>query len=98
MVIRPNGEINQSTFYRVIQNLINSNNEEIDYSSIENAINESILMHTQSDVGYNIQLSGGLDSSYITSVLSTKFEKRLNTFSVELPGYDEDEKYYQSIV
>ena len=31
-------------------------------------LNNSIIKQTISDVGYSVQLSGGLDSSYITAI------------------------------
>jgi asparagine synthase (glutamine-hydrolysing) len=61
-------------------------------------LNSSIFSHTQSDVGYNIQLSGGLDSSFITAVLNRQYNQKLDTFSVKLKGFDKDESPYQEFV
>ena len=51
-----------------------------------------------SDVGYNIQLSGGVDSSYITAVIKENLGHDLNTYSVEIPDEIYNEKAYQNIV
>ena len=53
-----------------------------DLKFLERKLNESIINHTVSDVGFNIQLSGGLDSSYITAVLKSKLQSEIHTYSV----------------
>jgi len=98
MVIKPKQNIKTFEYYNVLDNLINSTKRKIDYDIIESMLDKSIKMHTQSDVGYNVQLSGGLDSSYITAVLNKKHNQKISTFSVELPGYDKNEKRYQKLV
>lgn len=54
-------------------------------------------MHTVSVVGYNVQLSGGLESRYITAVLATTGQK-IRTNSVELPRFKKDKSIYQQKV
>ena len=93
--IDSNFEYNEIEYFSLEDSLINSNNN-VDYHQIENEINKSILRHTRSDVGYNIQLSGGLDSSYITSVLA-KTNSQIRTYSVTLNSED-DEKRYQEYI
>lgn len=65
---------------------------------IESALKDSIQLHTRSDVGYNIQLSGGVDSSFITAVLSEVECKRLDTFSITLDDEGCNEEKFQNIV
>ncbi|MFA4991095.1 MAG: asparagine synthase (glutamine-hydrolyzing) [Candidatus Omnitrophota bacterium] len=63
---------------------------------LEDLLNHSVVQHTKSDVGYGIQLSGGLDSSYVLSVLASNNKQRIETFSISLDGYKElDETKYQ---
>ncbi len=69
---------------------------DIDYEKIEFELNNSIIQHTRSDVGYNIQLSGGLDSSYITALLA-KTTSKIRTYSVALDSA-ESEKEYQDYI
>jgi len=85
-------------YYDVCNSLKESPRIDINYSDVEDELNKSIYAHTVSDVGYNIQLSGGIDSSYITAVLSKKYHHMLHTFSVELNGFEYDESHYQQIV
>jgi asparagine synthase (glutamine-hydrolysing) len=93
-----NGEIKVQEYYDVLLNLEKSKRSNINFKEVEYRLNESIWAHTQSDVGYNIQLSGGLDSSYITAVLANRYKQKLNTYSVELDGFDKDESKFQKIV
>ena len=65
---------------------------------LENSLKESINLHTASDVGFNVQLSGGVDSSFITAILSKDLEQNLNTFSITLDDIDCDESKYQKMV
>ncbi len=98
MRFNKNGLIKEELYYDVTAGLNEMPYTEVNYPVIKNDINESILNHTQSDVGYNIQLSGGIDSSYITAVLSTEYNQKLNTYSVTLENYEKDESIYQQIV
>ncbi|MBL41942.1 MAG: asparagine synthase (glutamine-hydrolyzing) [Rhodospirillaceae bacterium] len=68
----------------------------IDYEKIEYELDNSIIRHTRSDVGYNIQLSGGLDSSYITALLS-KNDSNIRTYSVALEDANSEKKYQDYI-
>ncbi len=58
------------------------------------AVAESIKIHTASDVGYNIQLSGGVDSSFITALLATDSERQIDTYSIVFPDQTCDESQY----
>jgi asparagine synthase (glutamine-hydrolysing) len=91
------GGYHSTRYYDVADSLINSKRKKIDYDEIQNELDDSIKFHTYSDVGYNVQLSGGLDSSYITAALANQGEK-LRTYSIELPGFEKDESAYQRFV
>lgn len=82
-------------YYDPADRLASSANGPIDFDDIETSLKASIYSHTVSDVGYNIQLSGGVDSSYITAVLAKDYRHPLHTFSVELEGFEHDESAYQ---
>ena len=62
------------------------------------AVIDSIKAHTASDVGYAVQLSGGVDSSLITATLSRELGHRLKTFSIVIPGAQYDESQFQRAV
>jgi asparagine synthase (glutamine-hydrolysing) len=92
------GIINEKLYYDVTANLKEESNINLDYEEIKNDLKESILKHTMSDVGYNAQLSGGIDTSYITAVLSKECKRILNTYSITLQNFKDDESKYQKIV
>ncbi|HDZ62680.1 MAG TPA: asparagine synthase (glutamine-hydrolyzing), partial [Nitrospirae bacterium] len=92
------GVIHEKRYYDVAEGLLNPGTSKINLGSIEADLKNSIFMHTQSDVGYNIQLSGGIDSSYITAVLAKDYGQDLHTYSVTLKDYEKDESRYQNIV
>ena len=93
-----NGIIRENLYYDVTANLKEESNLNLNYEEIKKDLHESILRHTMSDVGYNVQLSGGIDSSYITAVLSKEYNQTLNTYSITLENFKEDENKYQEIV
>jgi len=55
------------------------------------AIEASVSAHLASDVGYTVQLSGGVDSSLVTALASARTPGRLTTYGVALddPAHDE---------
>ena len=64
-------------------------------SDIADALSKSFHTHTLSDVGYVVQLSGGIDSSYLACVLASDHAEHFRTFSASLPGSVFDEQPYQ---
>ena len=96
--IFPNGKNHFCQYYNVTDSLhVSHSSLNISQDQVEEALRGSIHAHTISDVGYSIQLSGGIDSSYIATVLSCA-KQMLDTYSVSIPGSDYDEKEYQDIV
>lgn len=57
----------------------------------------SVINRLEADVEAGLNLSGGLDSSIITSI-SSKFEPGIKTFSALFPGFEKDEKKYISLL
>ncbi|MCP4914396.1 MAG: asparagine synthase (glutamine-hydrolyzing) [Oligoflexia bacterium] len=84
------------TIYKSLESF-DSNNRNVSNEIIETALNDSIKLHTRSDVGYNVQLSGGVDSSYVTAIAS-ELNSHLSTYSIAIPGSDLDESEFQRIV
>lgn len=81
----------QSTFN--LEHKKNQNFQSI-VATISDKLKDSFLLHTRSDVGFCAQLSGGVDSSYMTAILSSE-KKDLKTFSVSLNEQEYDESVYQ---
>ena len=88
-------------YYHVNDSLMNEDSKlswEHILEESKTRINASVLAYTQSDVGFNVQLSGGIDSSYITTVLSKELKTKLNTYSVRIDKFSGDESSYQQEV
>lgn len=58
-------------------------------------LNDAIRIRLRADVPVGAYLSGGLDSSIITSSISRNFNNRLRTFSIGFQEADFDETAYQ---
>ena len=64
MKISFDGKIKKKEFYSI--NKEKFHNFNFDIKDLYHELEHSIISHTNSDVGYNLQLSGGLDSSIIS--------------------------------
>ncbi len=62
------------------------------------ALRTSVKAHLVSDVGYTVQLSGGVDSSIVTAMASDIARKRLTTFAVKLDDERHDESRWREMV
>lgn len=97
-VFNKHGLIKERTYYDIKERIYTNNYKTYSDDEIEEILKKSILQHTISDVGYNIQLSGGVDSSYITAVLANDHKQKLHTYSIALSGFEKDESEYQRFV
>ena len=64
----------------------------------EEAVVDSIKRHLQSDVGYSVQLSGGIDSSLTTAIAAEHSNKRVSTYGIHLEDDRYDEGPYRKMV
>ncbi len=62
------------------------------------AIEDSVSAHLASDVGYTVQLSGGVDSSLITALAAHETGGRLASFGINLGNSVHDESRYRKQV
>ncbi len=62
------------------------------------ALLDSVAAHLVSDVGYTVQLSGGVDSSLIAAMAQEPSGGRLSSFSVSLGDHAYDEGTYRRMV
>ena len=65
---------------------------------IETGVRTSVKDHLQSDVGYALQLSGGIDSSLVTAIASEFSDQPLRTFGVRLEDERNDEGPWRRMV
>jgi len=63
-----------------------------------NELLSSIKKHLVSDVGYTLQLSGGVDSSLIAAITAKESNRRISSFSVKLEDVEHDESEYRKEV
>ena len=71
-------------------------NEAVDIA--EEEIIKSVKCHLNSDVGYTVQLSGGVDSSLVTAITARETNKKLESFSINLGNSRHDEGIYREEV
>lgn len=61
----------------------------------EEALTRSLEAHLQSDVGYAVQFSGGVDSSLVLALATEKAGRRLDSYAVNLPDEGHDEARFR---
>ena len=64
----------------------------------EEVLTRSLHDHLQSDVGFSIQLSGGVDSSLVLALASEKMGRRLDSYSIRLADPRVDESRFRAPV
>lgn len=97
ITIDEHGQRTITQYYDSALSLKNKHNN-LDYLKIQTLIEESIKRHTLSDVGYNLQLSGGIDSSYIVATLASQEDKKIHSYSVTIDGTLSEEQYQRQVI
>ena len=65
----------------------------------EEALKKSVKQHLQSDVGYSLQLSGGVDSSLICALTALESHRKIDSYSIRIDDEKLDEsKWRKNIV
>lgn len=64
----------------------------------DEALRKSVRAHLMSDVGFTLQLSGGVDSSLIAALVRSETDRELRAFGVDLGAYEHNEADYRRIV
>jgi len=66
---------------------------------LHDCIVEAVLSQTLSDVPIGVTLSGGIDSSIITGILATYYDREINLFTAQSPDSKYDEtKYVDAVI
>lgn len=94
------GQLSERRFFDVLDTF--NPNPEISPAEAERLAQEALVTsvadHLQSDVGYTLQLSGGVDSSLITAIASVRTGEPLRTFGVSLGDIPQDERRWRDMV
>ena len=94
-----NGNLTKKKYWKIplIEETSNSIKEETLIEELENILDSVIKDHLESDVSIGSLLSGGLDSSLITTMMD-KYQKNFNTFSASFDNDGYDENQYAKII
>lgn len=87
----------RKTKYFDLIDTFHQDKQEVTIDEINNLIVESVISHSNSDVPYGTQLSGGLDSCLVTAILYDNIENKLDTFSIEVDHSAVNESYFQNL-
>lgn len=89
-----NGNIKKKKYWKIplIHETKDSIKEKVLLEELENILDSVVKDHLESDVSIGSLLSGGLDSSLITTMMN-KYQKNFNTYSASFDneGYDEND-------
>ncbi len=72
--------------------LIKDENEALNI--LDNLLNDAVKQRLYSDVPFGVFLSGGIDSSLVTSIASNNASEKIKTFCIKFPDSDFDESIY----
>lgn len=84
-----NGSLNVERYWEVYYDLDFDHTAKYFEENLERILLESIHLHLRSDVPVGTYLSGGLDSSIVTSLASKKYENGLVSFHGKFPFFTE---------
>ena len=95
------GKVSISRYYNFLETLQfesiqnRSFNEVVEETNL--LIQKSVQDHLMSDVGYSVQLSGGVDSSLIASIVSD-IDNNTKSYGIDLGNYEYNEKIFRNKV
>lgn len=97
-----NGSVVESRFSDPLDTLAAAGSLDIGESEavdlIEEQLRRSVTAHLQSDVGYAVQLSGGIDSSLITALAVERSSTSVRSFGIKLDAPRHDESLWRQQV
>lgn len=90
------GSVKERRYWDVLNTITEGQSKTDD--TIDEALHESVKAHLMSDVGYALQLSGGVDSSLVAAMAAADDDRKVQSFSLGLDGHAFDESPYQDMV
>lgn len=101
LIIKPNGEFNLYRYYDLLERLkekVPVNDYETEKEHLRTLLYQSVKERMIADVPIGAFLSGGIDSSIITAVMTEISEKPINTFSIGFLEKEYDESARAKLV
>ncbi len=94
------GQFKRKSFCDITQLLDHgkSYSEQETEDKVSQAFEKSVKAHLMSDVGYALQLSGGVDSSMVAAMASLKTEWKIGSYSVDIGDHPLNEKPWRDEV
>ena len=89
ITIDENGETEEECYWNFNKISINSISFDDAQGKLVQLLKDSVKMHLMSEVPLGVFLSGGIDSSAITALMSEVTDRKINTFSVGYEGAEE---------
>ncbi|MHA1565239.1 MAG: asparagine synthase (glutamine-hydrolyzing), partial [Alphaproteobacteria bacterium] len=93
-----NGDIAERRYCDPLDTLTRTQGQEPSSAEIEDALHHSVHDHLMSDVGFTLQLSGGLDSSLIAALTRQTTARPLTAYGVDLGDYRHNEAPQRAVV
>ncbi len=94
-----NGKIELSSYWEVYYDLDFDHTDKYFKEQIEQLLQESIHLHTRSDVPIGAYVSGGIDSSIVATIASKDYQGSFAGFTGKFAeGREFDESYYARLV
>ena len=90
--------VRKKTYFSIVDSIKNKRKSENFEEDISSLLEQSIINHTQSDVGFSLQLSGGLDSSLISAILNKNLNQDIDSYSLKIDSQHFDESEYRAVV
>jgi asparagine synthase (glutamine-hydrolysing) len=93
-----NNQVKIEKYWSLEPHIQTERNQQYFVEEIQEIIKNSIELHSRSDVPIGTFLSGGMDSSAITSLFCEHSNKAVHTFTMDFDGKDFNEGHYAKLV
>lgn len=96
------GTLNRTRYFNVIDTLRMPTSSDMTMAEavegVDELLDRSVRDHLMSDVGFSVQLSGGVDSSYIAARATAHSHETVQSFGIDLAGLAENEREWRDRV
>jgi len=93
-----NSQVRIEQYWNLEPHIHTERNQQFFVEEIQEIIKDSIDLHSRSDVPVGTFLSGGIDSSAVTSLFCERSNNAVHTFTMDFDGKDIKEGHYAKLV